>query len=151
MSYCVMIKHSRSNTLAYYYNIFSNAIKRVDEKRLNITSHQGNENQSCYEITFHTHRNGYNQKVRFKQLLVRIKKNLNPDTLLLVMKTGANVLKNSLAVPQNIKHRVTMKEVKVKIAQLYQTLCDPMDNTIHGILQARIPEWVAFPFSRKSS
>ena len=92
MSYCVMIKHSRSNTLAYYYNIFSNTIKRVDEKRLNITSHHGNENQSCYEITFHTHRNGYNQKVRFEQLLVRIKKNLNPDTLLLVMKTGANVL-----------------------------------------------------------
>ena len=29
-----------------------------------------------------------------------------------------------------------------------QTLCDPMDNTVHGILQARILEWVAFPFSR---
>ena len=26
-----------------------------------------------------------------------------------------------------------------------------MDNTIHGILQARILEWVAFPFSRGSS
>ena len=30
-------------------------------------------------------------------------------------------------------------------------LCDPMDYTIHGILQARILEWVAFPFSRGSS
>ena len=28
---------------------------------------------------------------------------------------------------------------------------DPMDYTIHGILQARILEWVAFPFSRGSS
>ena len=28
------------------------------------------------------------------------------------------------------------------------TLCDPMDYTVQGILQARIPEWVAFPFSR---
>ena len=28
------------------------------------------------------------------------------------------------------------------------TLCDPMDCTVHGILQARILEWVAFPFSR---
>ena len=31
------------------------------------------------------------------------------------------------------------------------TLCDPMDCTVHGILQARILEWVAFPFSRGSS
>ena len=30
-------------------------------------------------------------------------------------------------------------------------LCDPMDYTVHGILQARIQEWVAFPFSRGSS
>ena len=30
-------------------------------------------------------------------------------------------------------------------------LCDPMDYTVHGILQARILEWVAFPFSRASS
>ena len=28
---------------------------------------------------------------------------------------------------------------------------DPMDYTVHGILQARILEWVAFPFSRGSS
>ena len=27
-------------------------------------------------------------------------------------------------------------------------LCDPMDYTVHGILQARILEWVAFPFSK---
>ena len=30
-------------------------------------------------------------------------------------------------------------------------LCDSMDYTAHGILQARILEWVAFPFSRGSS
>ena len=28
------------------------------------------------------------------------------------------------------------------------TLCDPMDYTVHGILQARILEWVAISFSR---
>ena len=28
------------------------------------------------------------------------------------------------------------------------TLCDPMHYTVHGILQARILEWVALPFSR---
>ena len=38
--------------------------------------------------------------------------------------------------------------MKMKITQSYLTLCDPMDYTVHGILQARILEWVAFPFSR---
>ena len=42
-------------------------------------------------------------------------------------------------------------EILVKIAQLCPTLCDPMDSTVHGVLQARILEWVAFPFSRGSS
>ena len=32
----------------------------------------------------------------------------------------------------------------------FVTLCDPMDYTAHGILQARMLEWVAFPFSRGS-
>ena len=41
--------------------------------------------------------------------------------------------------------------VKVKVAQLCPTLCDPMDCIVHGILQARILEWVAFSFSRGSS
>ena len=41
--------------------------------------------------------------------------------------------------------------LKVKVAQLCPTLCNPMDYTVHGILQARILEWVAFPFSRGSS
>ena len=46
--------------------------------------------------------------------------------------------------------------VKVKVAQSCPTLCDPMDcspagSSICGILWARIPEWVAVPFSRGSS
>ena len=41
-------------------------------------------------------------------------------------------------------------KVKVKVTQLYQTFCDPRDYTVHGILQVRILEWVAFPFSRDS-
>ena len=39
----------------------------------------------------------------------------------------------------------------MKVTQLCPTLYDPMDYTVHGILQARILEWVAFPFSRGSS
>ena len=41
--------------------------------------------------------------------------------------------------------------MKVKTAQLCLTLCDCMDYTVHGILQPRILEWEAFPFSRGSS
>ena len=40
----------------------------------------------------------------------------------------------------------------MKVAQSCLTLCDPMDSSppdssVHGILQARTLEWVAFPFS----
>ena len=41
--------------------------------------------------------------------------------------------------------------LKVKVAQLCLNLWDPMDYTVHGILQVRVLEWVAFPFSRESS
>ena len=40
---------------------------------------------------------------------------------------------------------------KVKVTRSCLTLCNPMDYTVHGILQARLLEWVAFPFSRGSS
>ena len=44
----------------------------------------------------------------------------------------------------------------VLVPQLCLTLCDPVDyrplgSSVHGILQARILEWVAIPFSRGSS
>ena len=42
-------------------------------------------------------------------------------------------------------------EVKVTVSQSCPTLCDPVGYTIHGILQARILKWVAFPFTRGSS
>ena len=47
-------------------------------------------------------------------------------------------------------------KVKVLVTQLCPTLCNPMDCSppgfsVHGILQARIPEWVTIPFSRGSS
>ena len=42
------------------------------------------------------------------------------------------------------------------VAQLWTTLCDPMEysppgSSVHGILQARILEWVAISFSKGSS
>ena len=46
--------------------------------------------------------------------------------------------------------------LKVLVTQLYPTLCNhmdcsPPDFSVHGILQARILEWVAISFSRGSS
>ena len=43
------------------------------------------------------------------------------------------------------------KSSEAKVTQSCQTLCDPMGYIVHGILQARILEWVAFPCSRGSS
>ena len=47
-------------------------------------------------------------------------------------------------------------KVKVLVTQSCLTLCDPMDysppgSSVHGILHSRIQEWVAIPFSRRSS
>ena len=39
----------------------------------------------------------------------------------------------------------------MKVAQSFLMVGDPMDYTVHGILQARILEWVALPYSRGSS
>ena len=44
-----------------------------------------------------------------------------------------------------------LKWSEVKVTQSHLTLCDPMDYKVHGILLARILEWVAFPCSGGSS
>ena len=49
-----------------------------------------------------------------------------------------------------------VKSVKVLVTQLCPTLCDPMDgslpgSSVHGILQARILEWVVLLSSRGPS
>ena len=52
---------------------------------------------------------------------------------------------------------LVQRKVRVKVlTQSLATLCDSMDcslpgSSVHGILQARILEWVAIPFSRGSS
>ena len=40
--------------------------------------------------------------------------------------------------------------MKVKLAQSCPALCNPMDYTVLGILQARMLEWVGFPFEESS-
>ena len=51
---------------------------------------------------------------------------------------------------------ITYSHKWVLVAQSCLTLCNPMDCrppscSVHGILQARILEWVTIPFSRRSS
>ena len=43
---------------------------------------------------------------------------------------------------------VRPQNYKIKVTQSCLTLCDPLDYMVHGLLQVRILEWVAFPFSR---
>ena len=48
------------------------------------------------------------------------------------------------------------KTVHAKLLQSCPTLCDPMDcsllgSSVHGILQARILEWIAMPSFRGSN
>ena len=61
-----------------------------------------------------------------------------------------------ISVPVATPHSAFHSEVKSEIAQSCLTLCNPVDcspsgSSIHGILQARILEWVAISFSRGSS
>ena len=64
---------------------------------------------------------------------------------------------NKRLVLQNALHWYTALCVCVCVCVcLCPTLCKPMDcsppgSSVHGILQARILEWVAIPFSRGSS
>ena len=51
---------------------------------------------------------------------------------------------------------IMLRKKESEVTQLYPTLCDPVDCSLpgfslHGILQARILEWVTISFSRGSS
>ena len=39
-----------------------------------------------------------------------------------------------------------VRKMKVKVAQLYPTLCNPTEYIVHGTVQARTLEWVSFPY-----
>ena len=47
--------------------------------------------------------------------------------------------------------KVYIVKVKVKVTQSCMTLCNPMVYRVHGFLQAKILEWVAFPSPRDLS
>ena len=76
-----------------------------------------------------------------------------PNTKNAVFDSGQNVV---IYIWRNMTH-ISKEEVKwSEVTQSCPTLCDPMDHSppgssVRGILQARILEWVAISFSRRSS
>ena len=65
--------------------------------------------------------------------------------------TLQNLLPGSFIKKERLTPITSESKVNMLVAQLCPTLYELMDYTIHGILQARILEWVAIPFSRGSS
>ena len=69
---------------------------------------------------------------------------------------GSRSLLQEVILTQELNPGLLHCESESEVAQSCLTLCDPMDcslpgSTIHGIFQARILEWVAISFSRRSS
>ena len=54
------------------------------------------------------------------------------------MSKSSSVSSLSLSFSLFVKVSGKYLKVKVKVAQSCPTLCDPMDNTVHGLLQARM-------------
>ena len=82
-----------------------------------------------------------------KSLLIKVKE--------VIEKAGLkfNITKIKIMAPSSI---TSWQKGSREVAQLCLTLCNRMDysqsgSSVHGILQARILEWVAMPSSRRSS
>ena len=95
--------------------------------------------------------------VCFLQDAVSLAAALHANQEMRTTRVTARVEKGPHSVRQGTQHTAGVLlnrpyvKVKGKVTWSCLTLCDPMDYTVHGILQARILEWVAFPFSRGSS
>ena len=93
----------------------------------------------------------------------KVKEYSNYGTIVLISHTSKVMLKILQAKLQQFRNHELpdvqagfRKGRESEVAQLSPTLCDPMDcsppgSSIHGILQARVLEWVAISFSRGSS
>ena len=61
-----------------------------------------------------------------------------------------------MCITESLCSTAEIEEKWSEVAHSWQTLCDPVDcslpgSSLHGILQARVLEWVAISFSRGSS
>ena len=82
----------------------------------------------------------------------------NPQQAVVQYAESKNLHGLSLEVSQDFSIIFHLEQCSVAMlaAQLCLTLCDPTKcslpgSCVHGILQARILEWIAIPFSRASS
>ena len=72
------------------------------------------------------------------------------------MKEKEKSFKDEVTELQNIMYVIAWWKWKSEVAQSCPTICDPMDcsppgSSLHGILQARVLEWVAISFTSGSS
>ena len=92
----------------------------------------------------------HGRQVRISRSRIQVQGGLFPNPLFLTLYYALN------GNPSAIDQWLPNVKVKMLVAQSCPTLCDPMDcsplgSSVHGISQARIPRWVAIPFSRVSS
>ena len=93
------------------------------------------------------HYGGLSKELKQKNKTLKIELPYDPAILLLGVYPDKTIIE---------KIHVPAMLMQALVAQLCLTLCSPMDcsppgSSVHGILQARILEWVAIPFSRGSS
>ena len=87
----------------------------------------------------------------------RIKRSSESSTVILapltqLLRVPWTARRSNQSILKEINPGIALEGMMLKLKlQYFGTLCDPMDSTVHGILQARILVWVAFPFSRGSS
>ena len=76
---------------------------------------------------------------------------LFPNDIILWLPMAPNPPLGPHSSAKYLTHKKCLSERIKKVTQSCPTLCNPMDYTVHRILQARLLEWVAIPFSRVSS
>ena len=92
-----------------------------------------------------------------REILVRFTVIVNLRCRSLILPLVVFILLKNKCAEHLLLGKVLQREAKrSEVAQSCPTLCDPVDcsllgSSIHGILQARILEWVAISFSRGSS
>ena len=78
-----------------------------------------------------------------REICTQVKKQqLEPD---MEQWTGSKLGKEYVKAVYCHPAYLTYMQNEVKVVQSCLTLCDPMDYAVHGILQARILEWVTVP------
>ena len=73
------------------------------------------------------------------------------ENLLILFNIMPRIWRRNIFSLKFAKNKKIQMNEWMKVAQSCPTLWDPVDYTVHGILQATILEWVAVPVSRGSS